>query len=92
MAFPNIDTRRPSKAVITINFLITVPIDEKSWAPINVDFDSFSVELTGYNPQDLLLQIRNKIEEFKNIWGTQIVSLENLPTDAETSQSKTEEL
>jgi len=88
-----VDMNKPAKAIFTISVMVAEPLEEsKQWRPVLVDNTSLSVNLVGHNHQELAAQIRQKLEEFKKLWGTQIISLESLPTDAEANQSRTEDI
>jgi len=85
------DMQKPCRATLIIGIMIAEPLTNGTWRPIHVDNDSLGVILQGHNPQELATQVRQKIQEFKESWGNQIIQLEILQTDVPANQSQTEE-
>ena len=86
MATIEVDTKRPCKATLVIGMMIAEPLTNGNWRPVCVDNTSLGVNLDGYNHQQLEAQVKQKIEEFKQLWGNQIISLQDLPNNVEQPQ------
>jgi hypothetical protein len=79
-----VNINRKCKATLTIGILITEPIGQSKWRPVHVNNDSITVELDGFNHQDLIGQIYEKLQELKQLWGqNKTAYLENLQVDAQ---------
>lgn len=85
-----VDTKRPCKATILIGVVIAEPVTDgngtDTWRPVCVDNTSIGVNLEGYNHQQLDTQIKQKIEEFKQLWGTQVILVETSPSNVQPPQ------
>jgi hypothetical protein len=80
-----VDVNRPCKAIITLAAVISEPVKvngNDAWRPVAIDNTSLGVELVGHNHQQLLEQIRDKLEEYKKLWQNMIVSVENSTINA----------
>jgi hypothetical protein len=82
----SVDTKRPCKATINISILIAEPVNNGTWRPVCVDNVSIGVDLQGYNHQQLDAQVKQKIEEFRELWGKQIILIDNSPNNVPPPQ------